>query len=97
MIPLGSDSSPRLVIGHNVAYDRVRVGDEYRCSTVQYSTVQCCTVQCSTGCAQDGVQRDQEWSFYDCIWWGLMTLTTVGYHQQPKWVRHFLLRVVTTS
>ena len=22
------------------------------------------------------------WSFYDCIWWGLMTLTTVGYHLQ---------------
>ena len=30
MIPMGSDKSPRLVIGHNVAYDRVRVGDEYR-------------------------------------------------------------------
>ena len=30
MIPLGSDSEPRLVIGHNVAYDRIRVGDEYR-------------------------------------------------------------------
>ena len=39
MIPLGSDSSPRLVIGHNVAYDRVRVGDEYRCITVHYTTV----------------------------------------------------------
>ena len=26
----------------------------------------------------------QDWSFYDCIWWGLMTLTTVGYHQQPR-------------
>ena len=26
----------------------------------------------------------EPWSFYDCIWWGLMTLTTVGYHQQPK-------------
>ena len=24
-----------------------------------------------------------DWSFYDCIWWGLMTLTTVGYHLQP--------------
>ena len=53
MIPLGSDSSPRLVIGHNVAYDRVRVGDEYRCSTVQfivqkYSTVQdVCRMECS--------------------------------------------------
>ena len=30
MIPLGSDDSPRLVIGHNVGYDRVRLGDEYR-------------------------------------------------------------------
>ena len=30
MIPLGSDSGPRLVIGHNIAYDRVRVGDEYQ-------------------------------------------------------------------
>ena len=20
----------------------------------------------------------EDWSFYDCIWWGLMTLTTVG-------------------
>ena len=52
MIPLGSDSSPRLVIGHNVAYDRVRVGDEYRCitvySTVQYRTVQdVCRMECS--------------------------------------------------
>ncbi len=25
----GSDGSPRLVIGHNVSYDRIRVGDEY--------------------------------------------------------------------
>ena len=25
-----------------------------------------------------------DWSFYDCIWWGLMTLTTVGYHLQVK-------------
>ena len=23
------------------------------------------------------------WSFYDCIWWSLLTLTTVGYHHQP--------------
>ena len=23
------------------------------------------------------------WSFYDCIWWGLMTLTTVGYEVNP--------------
>jgi DNA polymerase gamma 1 len=30
MIPMGSDESPCLVVGHNVAYDRVRVGDEYR-------------------------------------------------------------------
>jgi len=30
MIPMGSDESPRLVIGHNVSYDRIRVGDEYR-------------------------------------------------------------------
>jgi len=29
LIPLGSDSSPRLVIGHNVSYDRIRVGSEY--------------------------------------------------------------------
>ena len=26
--------------------------------------------------------RAADWSFYDCIWWGLMTLTTVGYHLQ---------------
>ena len=25
----------------------------------------------------------ESWSFFDCIWWGLMTLTTVGYHLQP--------------
>ena len=30
MIPLGSDDSARLVIGHNVGYDRIRLGDEYR-------------------------------------------------------------------
>merc|ERR1712240_665181 len=24
------------------------------------------------------------WSFYDCIWWALLTLTTVGYHLQPE-------------
>ena len=24
------------------------------------------------------------WTFYDCLWWGLMTLTTVGYHLQPQ-------------
>ena len=27
--------------------------------------------------------RAVDWTFYDCIWWGLMTLTTVGYHLQP--------------
>ena len=57
MIPLGSDSSPRLVIGHNVAYDRVRVGDEYRCSMqyLQY-TVECSsTVKCSTGAVYSAV------------------------------------------
>ena len=26
----------------------------------------------------------KDWSFYDCLWWGLMTLTTVGYHKQPQ-------------
>ena len=30
MVPLGSDSKPRLVIGHNVSYDRIRLGEEYR-------------------------------------------------------------------
>ena len=25
-----------------------------------------------------------DWEFYDCIWWGLLTLTTVGYHKQPS-------------
>ena len=30
------------------------------------------------------------WSFYDCIWWGLMTLTTVGYHLQVKHTRSHL-------
>ena len=24
-----------------------------------------------------------DWSFYDCIWWGLMTLTTVSRPCQP--------------
>ena len=24
------------------------------------------------------------WSFYDCIWWALFTLTTVGYYLQPS-------------
>ena len=27
--------------------------------------------------------RPESWSFYDCIWWALLTLTTVGYHIQP--------------
>ena len=26
---------------------------------------------------------ESDWTFYDCIWWGLLTLTTVGYHHQP--------------
>ena len=30
---------------------------------------------------QEGPEAS-DWSFYDCIWWGLMTLTTVGYHLQ---------------
>jgi len=30
MVPLGSDSNPRLVVGHNVSYDRIRLGEEYR-------------------------------------------------------------------
>ena len=30
MIPLGSDSSVKVLIGHNVSYDRIRIGDEYR-------------------------------------------------------------------
>ena len=29
MIPLGWESTPRLMIGHNVSYDRIRVGEEY--------------------------------------------------------------------
>ena len=28
--------------------------------------------------------RAVDWTFYDCIWWGLLTLTTVGYHHQPS-------------
>ena len=24
------------------------------------------------------------WGFLDCIWWSLMTLTTVGFHLQPQ-------------
>ena len=31
-------------------------------------------------------EKDSEnrWSFFDCLWWGLMVLTTVGYGaQQP--------------
>ena len=34
---------------------------------------------------REGPRADQ-WSFYDSIWWGLMTLTTVGYHRQPETV-----------
>ena len=34
----------------------------------------------------DDLRRHEDWSFYDCIWWGLMTLTTVGYHQQPRYI-----------
>ena len=34
------------------------------------------------------LRSDEDWSFYDCIWWGLMTLTTVGYHQQPRYTLH---------
>ena len=30
MVPLGSDSTARLVVGHNVSYDRIRLGEEYR-------------------------------------------------------------------
>ena len=30
------------------------------------------------------IRAHEDWSFYDCIWWGLMTLTTVGYHIQPQ-------------
>ena len=26
---------------------------------------------------------ETDWEFYDCVWWGLLTLTTVGYHKQP--------------
>ena len=29
MIPVGSDQSPCLVVGQDVAYDRIRVGYEY--------------------------------------------------------------------
>ena len=30
LIPLGNDGTPRIVIGHNVSYDRIRVSEEYR-------------------------------------------------------------------
>merc|ERR1719383_463092 len=30
LIPLGSDSNPRFIIGHNVSYDRIRIGSEYK-------------------------------------------------------------------
>ena len=33
------------------------------------------------------VERDgpdeEKWTFYDSFWWGLMTLTTVGYNLTP--------------
>ena len=32
---------------------------------------------------REGPDADS-WSFYDSFWWGLMTLTTVGYHRQPE-------------
>ena len=33
-------------------------------------------------CEQEGADASQ-WSFYSCFWWGLMTLTTVGYNATP--------------
>ena len=33
-------------------------------------------------CEQEGAAASQ-WSFYSCFWWGLMTLTTVGYNATP--------------
>ena len=35
-------------------------------------------------CISVSADNYEYWSFYDCIWWGLMTLTTVGYHIQVK-------------
>ena len=33
-------------------------------------------------CEQEGKDAEH-WSFYSCFWWGLMTLTTVGYNMTP--------------
>ena len=33
-------------------------------------------------CEQEGKDA-KHWSFYSCFWWGLMTLTTVGYNMTP--------------
>ena len=30
------------------------------------------------------------WGFLDCIWWSLMTLTTVGFHIQPEVIFVFI-------
>ena len=29
---------------------------------------------------------DSKWTFLDSVWWGIMTLTTVGHH--VRWVKH---------
>lgn len=34
------------------------------------------------------------WGFLDCIWWSLMTLTTVGFHIQPEAIFVFIIFVI---
>ena len=30
------------------------------------------------------VPHNDTWTFLDCFWWGMMTITTVGYDSNPK-------------
>ena len=79
MIPLGSDSEPRLVIGHNVAYDRIRVGDEYRLEVSGTRYLDTMSLHIATA----GMTSSQR-----MVWQSTRNCTKEELKHKPRWLRN---------
>lgn len=49
LIPFGNPDSPRIIIGHNVGYDRARIKDEYHIKPTAFQFIDTMSLHCSIG------------------------------------------------